>query len=354
MRTPPPTPRRRRPAGRRCHRRRRREIAAAARALALAAGDAVGVGDGGPPVPGAACGRPAELTAAHPGRLLTTVGGDSAARPPAAVSPAGPRDTKAGRRGRVCRRLGRIAARSRDLEGCGLVRVSRVRVRLGGGVPPRRCPTVAVGARRAAARAAPVAATLNYVSPILACAAEGPSVGRMACHQATPQRLEPVGPDRDCGAGVPRRTHRAAPGRRHRNTTAVSPHDTGAGPDQPRSQPARLTRTTTSPTTVLIRVFTRPLTSPESLWNRVVSGAEVRAVDQCSTDTALNVTLRPDACSPIHGGSTRVLHPSPAFGRFTDDEPPGAKVAAGAQPLPTPRRRAPAGRVGAAVGWGPS
>ena len=36
-------------------------------------------------------------------------------------------------------------------------------------------------------------------------------MGRMTRHQATPQRLEPVGPDRDCGTGVPRRTRRAAP-----------------------------------------------------------------------------------------------------------------------------------------------
>ena len=45
---------------------------------------------------------------------------------------------------------------------------------------------------------------LNYVSPILACPAEGPSMGRMTWHQATPQCLEPVGPDRDYGTSVPR------------------------------------------------------------------------------------------------------------------------------------------------------
>ena len=105
-------------------------------------------------------------------------------------------------------------------------------------------------------------------------------MGRMAWHQATPQRLEPVGPDRDCGAGVPRRTRRAALGRRHRNTTAVSSYDTGVGPDQPRSSLAGLTRKVTSPATVLIRLSARPLTSPGSLWNRVISGAEVRTVDQ--------------------------------------------------------------------------
>ena len=88
----------------------------------------------------------------------------------------------------------------------------------------------------------------------------------MTLHQATPQRLEPVGQDRDYGASV--------------------------GPDQPRYQLTRLTRTTTSPTTVLICVSTEPLTSPESIWNRVISGAEVRILDRCLTDTALNVTLR--------------------------------------------------------------
>ena len=36
-------------------------------------------------------------------------------------------------------------------------------------------------------------------------------MGRMTWHPATPQRLEPAGPDRDCGAGAPRRTRRAAP-----------------------------------------------------------------------------------------------------------------------------------------------
>ena len=45
-------------------------------------------------------------------------------------------------------------------------------------------------------------------------------MGRMARHQAAPQRLGPVGPDRDYGAGV--------------------------GPDQPRYQPVRLTWTTTA------------------------------------------------------------------------------------------------------------
>ena len=59
-----------------------------------------------------------------------------------------------------------------------------------------------------------------------------------------------------------------------------------------RSQESRLTRTTTSFTTALIRLSTRPLTSPESLWNRVISGGEVRILDQCLRDTALNVTLQ--------------------------------------------------------------
>ena len=47
---------------------------------------------------------------------------------------------------------------------------------------------------------------LNFVSPILACPAEGPSIGRMTWHLATQQRLEPVGPDREYGTGVPRGT----------------------------------------------------------------------------------------------------------------------------------------------------
>ena len=120
-------------------------------------------------------------------------------------------------------------------------------------------------------------------------------MGRITWHQATPQRLEPVGPDRDYGTGVTRRTHRAAPGRRHRNsTTAVSSYDTCVGPDQPRSQPAGLTRTVTLPATALIRLSTRSLTSCESLRNQVMSGAEVRTVTvcQCLMDTVLNVPLR--------------------------------------------------------------
>ena len=80
-------------------------------------------------------------------------------------------------------------------------------------------------------------------------------MGRIIWHQATLQRLEPVGTDRDYGTGVPLQTRRAAPGWRHRNTTtAVSSYDTGVGPNQPRSQPAGLTRTVTSPATVLIPV----------------------------------------------------------------------------------------------------
>ena len=76
-------------------------------------------------------------------------------------------------------------------------------------------------------------------------------MGRMTWHLAAPQRSEPAGPDRrDYGTGVPRRTRRAAPGRRLRNTTAASSFDTGVGPDQPRSQPARLTRTRKSSTLI--------------------------------------------------------------------------------------------------------
>ena len=52
-------------------------------------------------------------------------------------------------------------------------------------------------------------------------------MGQIMWHQTTPQRLEPVGPDRDYGAGV--------------------------GPDQPRYQPGR-----------------QPLTSHESLGNRAI------------------------------------------------------------------------------------
>ena len=59
-----------------------------------------------------------------------------------------------------------------------------------------------------------------------------------------------------------------------------------------RYQPARLTRTTTVPTTVRICLSNRPLTSHESWCNRVISGAEVRIVDQCLTDSSLNVTFK--------------------------------------------------------------
>ena len=43
----------------------------------------------------------------------------------------------------------------------------------------------------------------------------------------------------DYGTGVPRRTRLAAPGWRHRNTTAASSYEAGVGPDQPRSQPEK-------------------------------------------------------------------------------------------------------------------
>ena len=39
---------------------------------------------------------------------------------------------------------------------------------------------------------------------------------------------------------------------------------------------------------MLIRLSNRPLTSADSLWNRVISGAEVQMVDQC----AVILTLR--------------------------------------------------------------
>ena len=92
-------------------------------------------------------------------------------------------------------------------------------------------------------------------------------MGWMTWHPATLQHLEPLGPDRDYGAGVPQRTRRVALGWRHRNTTAAPPYDTGVGSDRPRSQQAtsRLTWATTSPTIVLFRLSNLPLTSPESL-----------------------------------------------------------------------------------------
>lgn len=111
-------------------------------------------------------------------------------------------------------------------------------------------------------------------------------MGRTAAwHQATPQRLEPVRPGRDYGAGVPRRC-------RSQNRT-VTWCWTGPTLAISRLGTVRLTRATT----VLISLPTvpKPPTSPESLWpgNRViVLGAEVRILDQGLTDTALYVTLR--------------------------------------------------------------
>ena len=80
----------------------------------------------------------------------------------------------------------------------------------------------------------------------------------------------------------------------------VSSRGAGAGPDQPRSQPARLTRTKVSPATVLICLSTRPLTSPAPLWNRAISGAEVRILDRCSTGTALTVDVTSIVCRCSH------------------------------------------------------
>jgi hypothetical protein len=86
----------------------------------------------------------------------------------------------------------------------------------------------------------------------------------------------------------------------------------GIGPDQPRSQPARLARSVTLPATVLIRLSTHPPTSPGFRWNRVISGAEVRNVDRSLTDVAMIVTLRalfavahiiaPHRFGPLHKG----------------------------------------------------
>jgi hypothetical protein len=50
----------------------------------------------------------------------------------------------------------------------------------------------------------------------------------------------------------------------------------------PEAVPGRIrsrTSRTTSSTTVLIDASSRLLTSPDSVWNRVISGAEVRTVD---------------------------------------------------------------------------
>ena len=65
--------------------------------------------------------------------------------------------------------------------------------------PNRPAVTVTVRVRRMARRQQTLcrcplawparAACLNYVSPILACPAEGASMGRMTWHLATPQRL---------------------------------------------------------------------------------------------------------------------------------------------------------------------
>ena len=147
---------------------------------------------------------------------------------------------------------------------------------------------------------------LNYGSPILACPAEGPSTGRddvgSSYSAAYGAALEPVGPGRDYGpardsgwavistdngTGATWRARRVAPG-----LAAASYHGAGIGPDQPRSQPARLARSVTLPATALIRLSTRPPTSPGFRWNRVISGAEVRTVDRCLTDVAMIVTLR--------------------------------------------------------------
>ena len=67
-------------------------------------------------------------------------------------------------------------------------------------VSVRVCPFVCLGSIRVI-RGPSAARCLNCVSPTLARPAEGPSMGRMTRHQATPRRLGPVGPDRDCGTG---------------------------------------------------------------------------------------------------------------------------------------------------------
>ena len=48
----------------------------------------------------------------------------------------------------------------------------------------------------------PAGGVFELPSTNLSLSAEGPSMGRMTWHQATPQRLEPVGQDRDHGIGI--------------------------------------------------------------------------------------------------------------------------------------------------------
>ena len=90
----------------------------------------------------------------------------------------------------------------------------------------------------------------------------------MTGHQAALQRMEPVGQDRDYGAGV--------------------------GPDQPRYQPVWLTRTTAVLNQLLISSSTQPLTSQvlmESgdIRSGACGGADLGLV---LNGTALNVTLQ--------------------------------------------------------------
>ena len=74
-------------------------------------------------------------------------------------------------------------------------------------------------------------------------------MGRMTWHQATPQRLEPVGPDRDCGT---RPGYHGGLVLRHRRWTRRT--------NLALSRLGRVwpTRTATSPATVLVRLSRHP------------------------------------------------------------------------------------------------
>ena len=114
----------------------------------------------------------------------------------------------------------------------------------------------------------------NFVSPILACLAEGPSTDRMTWHHATLRRLEPDGPDRDYGAGV--------------------------GPNQARYQPVRLTRTRK----VLISLSTQPFTSPGDIGS---GGADLGSVliGHCSECDVTSIICR---CSHYYTAPVRTLY----------------------------------------------
>ena len=93
------------------------------------------------------------------------------------------------------------------------------------------------------------------------------TISACACAAPNPDYTDTNVPDRDHGAGVPR--------------CADSSRGAGVGPDQPRSQPARLTRTTTSPTMVLIDIARFHKDSGDVSGRADKQGAEVRILDQC-------------------------------------------------------------------------